>query len=100
MRLLRLSIVRVAIIAGTLQPEVKTSAPENMGEVMPYFMMLRRNLENEDYDAADLVVNEIKKYRYPEEVEGLVRDLLAQVMELDTEEALQTIETIYTKAGI
>ncbi len=86
-------------IAGTLQPEEKTSAPENMGEVIPYFMMLHRNLENEDYDAADLVVNEIKKYRYPEEVEGLVRSLLAQVTELDTEEALQTIEMIYTKAG-
>lgn len=86
-------------IAGTLQPETETSVPENMGEVIPYFMMLRRNLEKEDYDAADLVVNEIKKYRYPEELVGLVQSLVSQVMELDTEEALQTIEMIYTKAG-
>ena len=85
-------------IAGTLQPEEKNPVAENPEEVIPYFMMLHRNLENEDYDAADLVLNEIKKYRYPEKLEGLVHSLVSQVMDLDTEEALQTIEMIYTKA--
>lgn len=84
-------------IATILQSGEECPALENMEEVLPYFSMLQQNLENDDYDAADFVMENIKKYRYPEELEEAVQTLSAQVMDLDAETALQTIAWIQGK---
>ncbi len=84
-------------IATILQSGEDCPALENMEEVLPYFAMLQQNLENDDYDAADFVMENIKKYRYPEELEEAVQALSAQVMDLDAETALQTIAWIQGK---
>ncbi len=84
-------------IATILQSGEDCPALENMEEVLPYFAMLQQNLENDDYDAADFVMENIKKYRYPEELEEAVQTLSAQVMDLDAETALQTIAWIQGK---
>ena len=59
-----------------------------------YFDMLKSSLQNEDYNTADLICSEIKKYAYPAPTQELVNELLEDVLSLDSEAALAALEKI------
>lgn len=61
---------------------------------MTYFDMLKASLENEDYDTADFVCEEIRKYKYEANIQTLVDKLLSDVQNFDTEGALLIIDKI------
>jgi len=83
---------------GSILPESEKKVQiDNIGEVLPYFEMLKANLEQDDYNAADIVCAEIQKFEYPEEIQKLVDELVSQVMNLEAEDAIITIEKIGTR---
>ena len=82
---------RIATILPKSEEKVSVN---NMEEVLPYFEMLEMNLENDDYDAADYVCDMIKKYEYRENIQILVEELCCQVMNLEAEDAIMTINKI------
>lgn len=83
-------------IASILPKSEKKVQIENMEEILPYFEMLKANLDGDDYNAADIVCAEIQKYEYGEEIRLLVEKLANQVMNLEAEDAIITIEKIMT----
>jgi len=48
-------------------------------------------LERDDYDTADIVSEEIQKYEYSDGVQQLMTDLVEQVLNLETTQAMKTI---------
>lgn len=66
----------------------------NVDEVLSYFDMLAMNLQNGDYNTADFVCGELKKYKYPENIEPLVEKVMEQVLNLQAEEAVSNIDRI------
>ncbi len=66
----------------------------SMDEMLPYLEMLLLNLENDDYDAADYVCDTLKKYTYTEKIQPLMEELYNQVMNLEAEDAIITINKI------
>jgi len=66
----------------------------NVDEVLLYFDMLAMNLQNGDYNTADFVCGELKKYKYPENIEPLVEKVMEQVLNLQAEEAVSNIDRI------
>lgn len=68
--------------------------PEAGSAQFAYFEMLRTSLENNNYDTADFVCNEIDKYRYADDIQPLVEDLLYKVSNFKLQEAIKIIDTI------
>ncbi len=66
---------------------------------MEYFDMLASALDKEDYDRMDYMSEEIKKYTYPGEADALVKELGTQVFNLETQEAMLTIDRIKKALG-
>ena len=56
--------------------------------------MLRVSLEDDDYNTADLICSEIQKYKYSKGIQLLVDELVAQVMNLEADAAIETIGKI------
>ena len=67
---------------------------ENMEVLSGYFDMLKLNLENNDYNTADFICGEIQKYQYPDQIQVLVNELAVQIMNLETDAAIVTIDEI------
>ena len=67
---------------------------ENMEALSGYFDMLKLNLENNDYNTADFICGEIQKYQYPDQIQLLVNELAGQIMNLETDAAIVTIDKI------
>ena len=63
-------------------------------EQMAYFDMLKTSLDNLDYDTSDFLSDEIKKYQYPDAIQGLVDELLEKVFNFETGDAMDIIEKI------
>ncbi len=59
-----------------------------------YLEILKLSLMDDNYEKADFICEKIGKYQYPEQLQVLVDQLLDYVFQLDTEEALQTLEKI------
>lgn len=79
----------------TIFPDEEEKADiQSMEEMSAYFDMLKVNLENNDYNTADFVCGEIRKYKYPDKLQILVDRLVEQVMNLEAEAAIGTIEDI------
>lgn len=79
-------------------PEAIEKLPiEDRELIIGYFDMLNMAVLNGDYDTADFVCEEIQKYRYPESVSSHVEELVEKVNKLDSESAIQLIETIRGK---
>ena len=70
---------------------------ESMEEILAFFDMLKCSLEGEDYQTADIICSEINKYKYPEQIQVLVDEIATQVMNLEAEEAITTIDKIKGK---
>ncbi len=71
----------------------------NVEEICSFLEMLKSGLENADYGTADFVCQQIQRYTYPDAVQELVDELAAQVMNLEDEEAMVTIENIKKEIG-
>lgn len=67
---------------------------ENYEMIEGYLDMLDMGLLQEDYDTADFVMEEIKKYQYPEIMQKLVDELTGQVLNMETLPAQETIKKI------
>ena len=78
-------------IATMLPKEEKIQAGSMQ---MAYFDMLKSSLQNEDYNTADLICNEIKKYAYAEAIQEIVDELMDDVLNLDSEAALEALDKI------
>lgn len=59
-----------------------------------YLDMLHIGLLQEDYDTVDFVMEEINKYQYPEELQSLVDVISGQVLNLESTNAIETLEKI------
>lgn len=77
----------------TLFPEEKQEC-ESPELLCSYLDMLHMGVSQGDYDAADFVMEELKKYRYSKEIQDLINELAGQVMNLEMSNALETIEKI------
>ena len=51
-------------------------------------------LLQEDYDTVDFVMEEINKYQYPEELQSLVDVISGQILNLESANAIETLEKI------
>ena len=81
---------------STIVPKEEKIPIDNKELVISYFNMLMASLNNEDYATADYVSNEVKKYQYDEPVQTLVDELEIQIINLETETALETVSKILT----
>ena len=56
--------------------------------------MLATGLLQEDYGTADFMLEEIKKYQYPKEIQVLMDELAGQVLNMETDNAIEAVERI------
>ena len=61
-----------------------------------HLQMLKKSLEEFDYDTADLISDEICKYQYPDNLQPLVDELQECIRDLLTEDAIKIIEKLNT----
>jgi len=67
---------------------------QNMQEIVSFLEMLKMSLENGEYSTADVICEQIQKYQYTEEVQVLMNELSQEVMNLEDDEAIITLEKI------
>lgn len=67
---------------------------ENYEMLTSYLDMLDMSVSQEDYDTADFMMEEVKKYQYPEAVQKLVDVLTGQILNMESASAQETIEKI------
>lgn len=70
----------------------KEAADPDMTRAM--MEMLKNALEDFDVDAADGIIDKIRSYSYPEEIEALIPALAASVKDLDQDEAGRVMDEI------
>lgn len=78
---------------SVLFPEEKQKL-ESKELIESYLDMLSIGLLQEDYDTADFVMEEIKKYQYPEELQLLIDELIGQVLNMEAVNAVETLEKV------
>ncbi len=81
-------------------PKTADKVPiESLEEVLAYFEMLKHSLKNEDYSTADFICNEVEKYQYSEEIEKLKTITTNQILNLESEAAICTIDKLIDTIG-
>lgn len=65
---------------------------ESMDLLESYLDMLSMGLMQDDYDTADFLIEEIKKYRYSKEIQSLVDELSGQILNMESDNGMETIE--------
>lgn len=68
-------------------------------QVCSHLECLKGSLEQEDYDEADRQVEQLREYRYEGNAADLMKQLEAQVIDLDTEPAIQTVNALVMILG-
>ena len=76
-----------------LFPEEKQKV-ESKELIESYLEMLGAGLLQEDYDTADFLMEEIKKYQYPKELQKRMDELAGQILNMETDHAMETLEKI------
>ena len=76
-----------------LFPEEKQEI-ESIELLESYLDMLSMGLQQEDYDTADFVMEEIKKYQYSEKIQSFINELSGQVLNMESENAICSIDKI------
>lgn len=71
--------------------EAPSQTMEDETQLIQYLDMLRECLEECDYNRADVVCEELGKYTYSGQIGELIKTLLEQVMNLEDDEAINTI---------
>ena len=84
---------RIAVI---IPKQEKEKAADESTKV--YFTMLKNSLENYDFDSADMLSNELQKYQFADSIQPLVDKLINQILQLEADEAIVTIQEI--EAGL
>jgi len=74
--------------------EAEKTEIESYEMIESYLDMLEMGVLQEDYDTADFVMEEIKKYHYPDEVQKLVDNLTGQVLNMESIPAMETVKNI------
>ena len=85
---------------ATIIVETDDNADEDTQDVSmltSYLDMLQSNLEEGDYNSADIICVELKKYRGNKQLGNLIEELLDQIMNLEEEEAFETIKILREK---
>ncbi|MBQ9140889.1 MAG: response regulator [Lachnospiraceae bacterium] len=77
---------------GELLPREEKPQIEIVTEALPYLGMLKAGLENEDYNTVDFVFAEVNKYQYPAQIQLKIDGLAEQIMNLEAEAAVETVE--------
>lgn len=77
-----------------LFPKKEKKQVDNVEEILPYLEMLEMNLENDDYASADYVCEALNKYRFEGKMQSLLEELCTQVMNLEAEDGIITINKI------
>ena len=86
---------------GSILPTTEDKVPiVNLEEMVAYFDMLKNSLENEDYSTADLISKEIQKYQYSAKVQNHVTTIIKQVRNLNTDDAIKTIDKVKDVIGV
>lgn len=78
---------------AVLFPEEKIEI-ESKELIESYLDMLSMGLMQKDYDTADFMMEEIKKYSYSRELQMLVDELSGQVLNMETDNAIETVEKL------
>ncbi len=80
---------------ATILPQSDDKADvDNPDQILAYFDMLKVSLQGGDYNTADFICGEINKYRYPDKIQPLVETLAGQVMNLQADDAIATLDEI------
>ena len=85
-------------IASVFPKEEKVIVAD-FGEVRDCLEELKTALEKEDYDTADAACEKIQKYQFSDEIAKVVEQLANQILQLETEEALDTVCMISKMIG-
>ena len=80
---------RVSVLFAEEKQEI-----ESKELIESYLDMLSVGLMQEDYDTVDFMMNEINKYQYPKELQKFVDELAGQVLNMETDNAVNTLEKI------
>ncbi len=80
-------------------PEDEKLEISDVSEVKQILEKLKSSLEKEDYDSSDVLGEKLQKYLFTEDMTPLVEKLSNQILLLETEEALESIDTIRTRLG-
>jgi len=67
---------------------------KHITDLVPYIDTLKYSLEQSDFNTTDLVIEEVNKYSYINEVQELVDKVSSQILNLDADEALITLQKI------
>ena len=67
---------------------------QDAGKVLMFFDMLKDSLEQNDYDMADSICNEIRSYKFADRIQPLVDDILNHTWNFQTEEAILAIAVL------
>ena len=71
--------------------------PANIEVFNMHLQVLKKSLEEYDYDTADLIIDEICKYRYPDNLQPLVDELQECIRNLLVDDAIEIINKIEQK---
>ena len=69
-------------------------------EIVPYLDMLQNSLENEDYATADIVMEEVQKYIFNDDIQLSIKLLAEQIFNLEADEAEQTVCKIREQVNV
>jgi HPt (histidine-containing phosphotransfer) domain-containing protein len=78
---------------ATLFPEEKQEI-ENKELIESYLDMLDISVEQGDYDTADFMIEELKKYQYSKKIQMMMDELAGQVLNMETANVMKTVKMI------
>lgn len=84
---------------STVLPKEEKVIITDFKEIRGCLEEMEAGLEKEDYDIADALCEKIQKYQFTEEVTVFVEKLANHILQLETEEALETVHTISKMIG-
>ncbi|MBQ7066310.1 MAG: response regulator [Lachnospiraceae bacterium] len=84
-------------IATIMQDPEDKVVLKNLKEILPYLDMLKVGIENDDYDTADVICDEISKYVYPAQIQTMIDEIASQVTNLEACEAIINIDKLKMK---
>ncbi len=85
-------------LSAIMPKEEEKQGIDSMETILPYFEMLSQALERGDYNTCDFIAGEINKYTYGDRMQGSIDTLLAQIRDMESDEAMETIKQIQKTA--
>ena len=80
---------------STIMPQQEAGKQiDNAGEIKEYLNTLASSLQNDDFDSADFLCEELQKYKYSDNIQLLMNELANKVMNLESEDAIMIIDKV------